>query len=91
MIRIKSATQAYGPIWARLETIGYGDNTMRRALPLLILLLTACDGSHKSPPPPPVKIFTEERAALEKAKGVEKTIQDSADAQAKKIDEESGK
>lgn len=64
---------------------------MRKTLPLLMLLLSACDGGHKPAPPPPVKIFTEERAALEKAKGVEKTIQDSADAQAKKIEEDSGK
>lgn len=65
---------------------------MRQALLLLPLLFAGCDsGSKPAHQPPPVKIFTQEQAALEKAKGVEKTIQDSADKQAEKIDAEAGK
>lgn len=60
---------------------------MRYILPALVFLLCACDGS--STPPP--KIAEPQREALEKARGVEQTLQQSNQEAQKKIDEAEGK
>ena len=51
----------------------------QRSLILLVLLLVvACDSKPKEPPP---DIIKSERQAMEKAKGVEQVLQQSADKQ----------
>lgn len=51
---------------------------------LFSLLLAACEA------PPPPDIIKPQREALEKAKGVEQTLQKEADEMRKKIDEAEG-
>jgi len=50
------------------------------------VLLSGCDNRPKTEPPP-ATIFKEERQALEKAKGVQQTIDRQAEEQRKKMDE----
>ena len=67
---------------------------MRSIVMLFVFIMcTACSKS-KEPqvpqsnvePPPPISIAKESRAQLDKAKEVEKTVQQAADAQKKVID-----
>lgn len=58
-------------------------------LPVCVaLVLTACDSGPKAQSKPP-QIFKEERQALDKAKGVQDTVDKQAEEQRKKIDEAS--
>jgi hypothetical protein len=50
---------------------------------LLVTLLNACDNSSTAP-----KIAAPQRAVLEKAKGVDQTVQNAADETKKKIEDE---
>ena len=52
----------------------------------MALFLTACDSGPKAQSKPP-QIFKEERQALDKAKGVQDTVDKQAEEQRKKIDE----
>ena len=54
---------------------------MKYILLAIVLLFTACDK------PPTPKIAAPQREALEKAKGVEQTVQKEADESQKKIDD----
>ncbi|MGA7178165.1 MAG: hypothetical protein WBX11_01070 [Thiobacillaceae bacterium] len=59
---------------------------------LPLTLLSACDEAPKPPKPEPVpKIFETQRNALDKAKALEGQMQEAADAQRKKLEEEEGK
>jgi hypothetical protein len=49
---------------------------------LLVLMLNACDNSSTSP-----KIAAPQREALEKAKGVDQTVQNATEASKKQIDD----
>ena len=60
---------------------------MKYILLAVILLLSACDGS--SAPTP--KIAAPQREALEKAKGVEQTLQKANEESQKKISDAEGK
>lgn len=60
---------------------------MKYILLTTMLLLSACD---QSPAPTP-KIAEPQREALDKAKGVDQTLQKAADQQQKEIDEAAGK
>ena len=61
-----------------------------RALPLACIALaaTACDSGPKAQSKP-AQIFKEERQALDKAKGVQDTVDKQAEEQRRKIDEAS--
>jgi hypothetical protein len=50
---------------------------------LIALLLVACGESRQSPPP---KLFESQRQALDKAHGVEKTVNQQADQQKQEAD-----
>ncbi|OGS92223.1 MAG: hypothetical protein A2Z95_01030 [Gallionellales bacterium GWA2_60_18] len=55
-----------------------------RYIPLaLVLLLGACDGASA----PPAKLAEPQREALEKARGVEQTLQQAKEAEQEKISE----
>lgn len=60
---------------------------MKYILFATLLLLSACD---QSPAPTP-KIAEPQREALEQAKGVDQTLQKTADQQQKEINEAAGK
>lgn len=60
---------------------------MRYILLAVILLLGACDGSSA----PTSKITEPQREALEKAKGVEQTLQKANEGSQKEISESEGK
>lgn len=53
---------------------------------MTIALLSGCDNRPKTEPQP-ATIFKEEREALDKAKGVQQTIDRQAEEQRKKMDE----
>ncbi|MEO6697222.1 MAG: hypothetical protein ABIN45_04380 [Gammaproteobacteria bacterium] len=53
---------------------------------LAAILFSGCDNRPKTEPEP-ATIFKEERQALDKAKGVQQTIDRQAEEQRKKIDE----
>lgn len=52
---------------------------------LCSLLLSACDREEQPPPP---KLFESQRNAMDKAKGVENTLQQQADQQLQNIDQQ---
>lgn len=54
----------------------------------IVLSLTACDSGPKAQSKPP-QIFKEERQALDKAKGVQDTVDKQAEEERKKIDDAS--
>ncbi|MGC2165682.1 MAG: hypothetical protein WA632_06690 [Gallionella sp.] len=56
---------------------------MQYLIVVTLLLLAACDGSST----PVAKIAVPQREALDKAKGVEQTIQSNADETRQKIDD----
>lgn len=59
---------------------------------LPLALLAGCDQSPPPPKPEPVpKLFETQRKELDKAKALEGQMQDAADAQQKKLEEEAGK
>ena len=61
---------------------------MRITLILAILytaFLTGCDSGKQAPPP---KLFESQRNALDKAKGVQDTLQQQADQQREEIDKQ---
>jgi len=60
---------------------------MKYILLITLLLLNACDGSSA----PAQKIAAPQREALEKAKGVEQTLQKTNEETQKKISESEGK
>lgn len=59
---------------------------MKSILLASLLLLTACDGSS-----PTAKIAAPQREALEKAKGVDQTLQQANEAEQKKLSETENK
>lgn len=69
---------------------------MKIVLFVIVLLLGACDGS-SAPAPKPVsnldapKIAEPQREVLEKARGVEQTLQQSNEETQRKIDDAEGK
>jgi hypothetical protein len=65
---------------------------MKPALPLLALVLAACDGSVPPPDPKiderqPNPAFETQIQAVDKARAVEGQLQEAADAQRRQIDE----
>lgn len=48
---------------------------------VLILLLVACSENKQAQNPPPAKLFEPQREALDKAKGVEQTVNQQAEQQ----------
>jgi hypothetical protein len=56
------------------------------AITLSALLLPGCDDGKPQPPPP--KLFESQRNAMDKAKGVEDTLQQQADQQLQAIDQQ---
>ncbi|MDO8810804.1 MAG: hypothetical protein Q7J38_02085 [Gallionella sp.] len=60
---------------------------MKYILLTTLLLLAACDG----PPTPPPKLAEPQREALEKANGVDQTLQKAGEEQQKNISEAEGK
>lgn len=64
---------------------------MYRIAIISALLLSACGDNQSANKPAAKQIFKEEQAALAKAKTVEKTVQDSAEAQKQQIEADSGK
>jgi hypothetical protein len=67
---------------------------MRKSLLTLLTvpLLCACGKAPEPPKPEPVpKLFETQRKALDKAKALEGQMQEAADAQRKKMEEEAGK
>jgi hypothetical protein len=66
---------------------------MKYLLLTIVLMLDACDGSSTPAPqsPPTPKIAAPQREALEKAKGVEQTLQQENEAAQKKLSEAEGK
>lgn len=56
---------------------------MKRLMLTVLFILCACDGQS----PPPARIAEPQREALEKAQGVEQTLQQSSEAAQKKIDQ----
>ena len=54
----------------------------------VVLLLCACNKAPSSPPP---KIAEQQREALEKARGVEQTLQKASEVEQKNINEAAGK
>lgn len=67
---------------------------MRKLLFILLpfVLLTSCDKAPTPPKPQPVpKLFETQRNELGKAKALEGQMQEAADAQRKKMEEEAGK
>ncbi|HYP67437.1 MAG TPA: hypothetical protein VEP67_04210 [Thiobacillaceae bacterium] len=59
---------------------------------LPLTLLCACGKAPEPPKPEPVpKLFETQRNALDKAKALEGQMQDAADAQRKKVEEQTGK
>lgn len=65
--------------------------TILRALLVLstaMAILGGCDSKPKNEPPP-AKLFKEDRDALEKAKGVQQTVDQQSEETKKKIEEQS--
>lgn len=60
---------------------------MKVILLAAVLLLGACDGAPGTPPP---KIAEPQREALEKARGVDQTLQQADEEQRKRISEAEG-
>ncbi len=60
-------------------------HTLRICTLVVIAILAACDQKPKVEPKLP-QIFTQERGALDKAKGVENTVEQQAAETRKKID-----
>jgi hypothetical protein len=59
---------------------------------LPLSLLSACGQAPEPPKPDPVpKLFETQRNALDKARAVEGQVQEAADAEKKKLEEEAGK
>lgn len=71
------------PYTLQIHLIG---GNMKYFLLAVLLLLSACDG----PPAPAPKIAEPQRDALEKAKGVEQTLQKADEESQKKISESEG-
>lgn len=62
---------------------------MRPILLLLALCTIVLPGCDEGKQPPPPKLFEEQRNAMDKAKGVEDTLQQQADQQLQDIDRQS--
>jgi hypothetical protein len=52
---------------------------------MIALLLAGC-GESPQPPPPKTKLFEPQRGALDKAKGVEQTVNQQADQQKQDVE-----
>jgi len=73
----------------RSMTPSYQGRVLRSGLILAVLFsLGACNSKAKDEQPP-VKIFQEERQALDKAKGVQQTLEQQQQKDSKQIEEQS--
>lgn len=61
---------------------------MRLPLILIVLYALVLPGCNDGKQPPPPKLFESQRNAMDKAKGVENTLQQQADQQLKDIDQQ---